>query len=61
MTQISAVAVMSHLTSAFLTHYRTHLRVLRIVVWIYDTYDNNSGIKNTFTKYLKGSRWWDSD
>ena len=28
-----------------------------IVVWILDTSDNNFGIKNHFTKYLKESCW----
>ena len=28
---------------------------LRIVVWIYISFDNNLGIKNSFTKYLKES------
>ena len=28
-----------------------------IVVWIYDTFDNNFEIKNDFTKYLKESCW----
>ena len=28
---------------------------LEIVVWIYDTFDNNLGIENDFTKYLKRS------
>ena len=28
---------------------------LEIVVWIFDTYDNNLEIKNNFTKYLKES------
>ena len=27
------------------------LRVLEIANWVYDTFDNNSGIKNYFTKY----------
>ena len=27
------------------------------VAWIYDTFDNNSGIKDHFTKYLKESFW----
>ena len=27
--------------------------LLEIVVWIYDTFDNNLGIENLFAKYLK--------
>ena len=30
---------------------------LEIVVWIYNTYDNNLRIENDFTKYLKKSCW----
>ena len=28
-----------------------------VVVWIQDTFDNNLGIKNDFTKYLMESCW----
>ena len=37
-----------------LTHL--FLRVQEIVVWIYDTFDNNLRIKYELTKYLKESR-----
>ena len=30
---------------------------LEIVVWIYDTFDNNFGIQNDFTKDLMESCW----
>ena len=30
---------------------------LRIVVWIFYTFDNIFGIENEFTKYLKKSCW----
>ena len=33
----------------------------RDAVWIYDTIDSNSEIKNNFTKYLKESCWKCSD
>ena len=32
-----------------------------IVVWIYDTFDDNFEIENSFTKYLKESCSWSSD
>ena len=34
---------------------------LAIVVLISDTFDNNSQVKNDFTKYLKGSGWYCSE
>ena len=37
-----------------LTHPCLHVP-LEIVVWIYDTFDNNFGIDNDFTKYLNES------
>ena len=30
---------------------------LEIVVWIYDTFDENFGIENDFEKYLKEYSW----
>ena len=43
-----------------LTH--STLRVSpEIVVWIFNTFDKNFGIKNDFTKYLKESCWLCSD
>ena len=30
---------------------------LEIVVWIFNTFDNNLGINNDFTKYFKESSW----
>ena len=30
---------------------------VKIVIWIYDTFDNNFGIDNDFGKYLKGYCW----
>ena len=30
---------------------------LKIVVWNFDTFDNNIGLKNNFTKELKESCW----
>ena len=39
-----------------LSHIVASIRVpLEIVVWIFDTFDYNFGIKNYFTKYLKES------
>ena len=32
-----------------------------VVVWFYDTFDINLGVKNGFTKYLKESCWFYSE
>ena len=32
--------------------------LLEIVVWIYNTFDNNLSILNDFTKFLKESCWY---
>ena len=42
-----------------LTH--SHLKdLMKIVVWIYGSFDNNFGLKKDFTKYLKESCWLSS-
>ena len=35
----------------------THKCLREIVVWIYDTFDNNLEIKDDFEKYLKEYCW----
>ena len=40
---------------------RSRLEILTNVVWIYDTFENNSGIKMKFAKYLKESCWLSPD
>ena len=37
-----------------------NLTQLELVVWIFDTFENNSRIKHIFTKYLKDSCWLES-
>ena len=41
--------------------YPLTLVPLGIVIWISDAFDNNSGIKNDFTKYLMESCWYCPD
>ena len=31
--------------------------ILEIVIWIFDTFDNNLEIRSNFTKYSKESCW----
>ena len=44
-----------HITS--ITHSCFKRVPQEIVVWIFDTFDNNFGIKDDFIKYLKESCW----